>query len=295
MRPLALISGLALALNAAAANAMEFEAHRNGSNVLILASGDILPGDDAKLHQFVQSLPPGTTLTGITLTSMGGSPFEAVRMATTIRTTGLKTAVIGDGCSAACFVMFAAGSIRLVFDDARVGVQSADGVDTGAPPANGLLARKAAELGVPAAIIGKMVNTPSTRVTWLTRQDLLSMHTQFLRSDDSGDRSGSALQPGGAAPPPPSSNQQASAQTPSFAAGRAARMDYEQWYGSLDGEYKQGAGWWASHRSAGRVTCTTEPHTATWMLGCSGAQRRLEPADQRRRTDADFRAGWNSL
>ena len=64
------------------------------SQGVIIASGEIQPGDDEKLHSLVAALPGNTVLTGILLNSPGGSLVEGVRMATTIRNTGLATAAV---------------------------------------------------------------------------------------------------------------------------------------------------------------------------------------------------------
>jgi hypothetical protein len=81
-------------------------------------------------------------------------------------------------CSSACFLMFAAAPRRFTAPDALIGVHSAseDGQETGTSMAITIaMARAAAELAVPAAIIGKLVETPPNRATWLTPVDLASM------------------------------------------------------------------------------------------------------------------------
>ena len=83
-------------------------------------------GDDAKLHAVVGNLPANTTLVGIALNSPGGNYVEGVRLATSIHNSHVKTAVMPNGiCASACFLMFAGGDIRLLFEGARVGVHSA--------------------------------------------------------------------------------------------------------------------------------------------------------------------------
>ncbi len=147
------------------------------------ASGDITPGDDEKLHRFVASLPADTNLVGVALSSRGGNLLEGLRLATTVRNTRLSTGVAGQ-CASACFLVFAGGAGKLVLDGARIGVHSAsyEGAEnTLSQAVTTQMARKAAEFGVPAAIIGKMVTTPPDHMTWLTRDDLLSMSVRFER------------------------------------------------------------------------------------------------------------------
>ena len=94
-----------------------------------------------------------------------------------------------------------------------------------------------------------------------------------------------------AAPPPMSA---------SYDAGRQARIAYESWFAGLaDGPFKEGAAFWAANRSLkhppecrqqGNIVPTTD-----WDTGCNEAQTRLRPADLSRKTNPDFRWGWNSL
>lgn len=276
MRALVLICALALALDARVATAMEFRTQRTegSGSVLIIATGEIFPGDDEKLHGVLGSMPAGTEPSGITLSSPGGDLAEALLLATTIRNRELMTAVTGQGCASACFLLFAAGTVRYVYDDAKVG----------APGASPLpIASRSAELGVSAEILDKMARTPPSRVAWLTRADLESMGV-LLRTTRT--------------PNAPAPAQSASQQKPAFEAGRAARVEYEKWRASLEGEFKQGAEWWAAHRSTAakdKLSCATEPHSATWVLGCIGAEKMLKPIDVRRLSEPEFRAGWNSL
>jgi hypothetical protein len=83
--------------------------------------------------------------------------------------------------------------------------------------------------------------------------------------------------------------------TASYARGRQARTDYEQWYSNLpEGSYKDGASFWATHRSdkPAPPSCAGSPE---WVAGCVAARVRLAPSDLRRTSDNDFWLGWNSL
>lgn len=77
--------------------------------------------------------------------------------------------------------MFAAGNEKYVSYSASVGVHGAldeDGRETNAAAAGTVsMARIVKDLGVPAAIIGKMVVTPPESIVWLTPDDLRSMGT----------------------------------------------------------------------------------------------------------------------
>lgn len=88
----------------------------------------------------------------------------------------------------------------------------------------------------------------------------------------------------------------AAALTPSYAQGRQARIDYEQWFIGLPaGQYLNGAAFWASNRSLKlQPTCTNQAQPA-WQSGCVDSRARLAPADRRRNTEPNFWWGWNSL
>jgi hypothetical protein len=88
---------------------------------------------------------------------------------------------------------------------------------------------------------------------------------------------------------------QQAATTASYAQGRQARMEYEQWYSNLpESAYKGGAQFWATHRSdkPAPPSCTGPPE---WVAGCVAARVRLAPSDVRRTSDKNFWLGWNSL
>ena len=83
--------------------------------------------------------------------------------------------------------------------------------------------------------------------------------------------------------------------TASYAQGRQARIEYEQWYCKLpESRYKGGASFWATHRSdkPAPPNCMGSPE---WVAGCVAARVRLAPSDLRRITDKDFWSGWDSL
>jgi hypothetical protein len=85
------------------------------------------------------------------------------------------------------------------------------------------------------------------------------------------------------------------ATTPAYAQGRQARLDYEHWYNGLAaGDYRDGAAFWATHRSdkPAPPSCVG---TTNWIAGCLAARARLTMIDFNRGTDKDFWFGWNSL
>jgi ATP-dependent protease ClpP protease subunit len=98
-----------------------------------------------------------------------------------------------------------------------------------------------------------------------------------------------------AAPSPPPAVDGTS--STAFAAGRQARLSYEAWFNNLpDSDYRRGAEFWAANRSlTPPPSCTQAAMSADWQSGCFAGQTHLAYSDARRRTEKDFRAGWNSL
>ena len=90
---------------------------------------------------------------------------------------------VGQGatCASACFLIFAAGETKFANYTAQIGVHGAsdqtgrETAQSGAATVS--MARVAKELGVPAAIIGRMVVTPPNEMVWLSPADLQSMGT----------------------------------------------------------------------------------------------------------------------
>ena len=89
-----------------------------------------------------------------------------------------------------------------------------------------------------------------------------------------------------------------SAQLSSAGRGLADRQTWEKWFASLSGDEREGAAWWAAHRSLpfhGPCGSARDNPTADWTAGCLNAEQMLEPFDRLRKTDPQYRLGWNSL
>jgi hypothetical protein len=99
--------------------------------------------------------------------------------------------------------------------------------------------------------------------------------------------------------PPPSTVAAGACSSTSaaFQQGQADRQSWETWFNSQVGEYRSGAEYWASHRSLTNPgSCNSSPPStgAEWGAGCTAAQQRLAPSDARRKTEPDYRRGWNN-
>lgn len=330
IRRLAIVA--ALAAVPGPVGSMQFETLRlQGGGYAIIGAGPINIGDDARLHQMVGTLPANTELVAVGLNSAGGSVVEAGRLAATIRASGLPTIVVdGHTCVSACFLLFAAGTDRAAGEGARIGVHSASdaGRDTFMAQAiTTAMAREAATYGVPANIIGRMVTARPDEMAWLSPGELRQMGVTILPSERGsaaagGYQPGSALIPGRAAlaplgpspaqpaPSAPAASPQAaalpSAVSPAaqpevsagFRDGRRDRTAWEQWFGGLAGDAREGALWWSSVRSQAarnRITCSSSANaTPGFTQGCAAAANLLAPFDRRRLSEPEYRAGWNS-
>jgi hypothetical protein len=156
------------------------------ARVVISIVGEIVPGDaDAFIDLVKKANAAGRFVANVRLNSPGGNLLEGVRLADTIKTAKIATNVGQSAmCASACFLVFAAGSEKNASYGAQIGVHGAsspDGEETvqsGAATVS--MARVAKELGVPPAIIGRMVVTPPDQMVWLSSQDLQSMGVILL-------------------------------------------------------------------------------------------------------------------
>ncbi|MBX9825884.1 MAG: hypothetical protein K2Y27_12920 [Xanthobacteraceae bacterium] len=148
--------------------------------------GDIVVGDADKIREIIKSSnDAGRLVTTIRLNSAGGSLLESVRIAGILRYAKTATAVLdGAKCASACFIIFAAGSEKYAHYSAQLGVHGASeagGRETVQSNAATIsMAKVTKELGVPPAIIGKMVVTPPTQMVWLSVDELRSMGTSMI-------------------------------------------------------------------------------------------------------------------
>jgi hypothetical protein len=83
----------------------------------------------------------------------------------------------------------------------------------------------------------------------------------------------------------------------SFDQGLAHRAEFEQWFASLSGDFRRGVDWWTGHRSLPHAGACNSPAAAMnqqFTLGCEAAKAGLTAKDVKRKSDPDYRRGWNS-
>ena len=184
---------LALSLVAAAPDAFSAdlaEVTAKDGKVIAVLTGTIAEGDADRLKAATRAANKGGRLVyAIRLNSPGGNLAEGVRLADVIRQAKMATSVTaGATCASACFIAFAAGSEKFVNHAAMLGVHGASdksGRETpNATAATVIMARVLKELGVPPAIIGKMVITPPSDMVWLSPDELRSMGAMMTGKPD---------------------------------------------------------------------------------------------------------------
>lgn len=157
------------------------------NKVIINLVGEIALGDrDALATEIKNTNALGRIVSGVRLNSPGGSLAEGMSLAQLVRTARISTSVPATArCASACFLVFAAGEAKYVNYSAEVGVHGAS-LRGGGESAEGtvLMARYVKELGVPEAIIGKMVITPASEMVWLSVDDLKSMGSTMVGKPD---------------------------------------------------------------------------------------------------------------
>lgn len=154
--------------------------------ITVAITGEITPGDTSAFTAIVkQANDAGKFVANIRLNSEGGNLLEGVKLADAIRFGKMSTNVGRNAtCASACFLMFAAGATKFATYGAQIGIHGASdesGRETLSSNAATIsMAKIAKELGVPAAIIGRMVVTPPSDMVWLSPQELQSMGVTMM-------------------------------------------------------------------------------------------------------------------
>jgi hypothetical protein len=157
--------------------------------VVITIIGELEEGDAEHFGATMKLMKSqNKPVSSIALNSIGGSLVEAVEIAEVIQFEKLATIVRqGAKCASACFLIFAAGQPKLAGYNSQIGVHGASDEkrEESALTSTATLsmARVANKLGVPAAIIGRMVITRPNEMLWLSPAELQSMGTTMVSGD----------------------------------------------------------------------------------------------------------------
>jgi hypothetical protein len=294
------------------ARAMQFQAIAvTPTETVVDGRGPIVPGDSDRLSAALVAVPQsGRTLLALALDSGGGNVAEAKQMVATIRSRQVPVVIAHNSqCASACFLMFAASPHRLAATDALIGVHSAsqNGAETDTSLAvTTLMARDAAELGVPTSIIGKMVQTTPGRVEWLDPHDLALMQAtvfdgeplaalhQTVPASIRRDVTPSTQPAPLTATSIPSGPATSAA---AFNAGRDDRRNWDAWIGGLRGAYREGAVLAQTQMYESQPGICYGPNNLNrgdYTLGCDMARQRLAPLVAKLRSNTDYATGWNT-
>lgn len=80
---------------------------------------------------------------------------------------------------------------------------------------------------------------------------------------------------------------------PLYQKGLAARAAWEQWFSSLQGDFKTGAFYWAGQRSLAHPGSCRQMDD-DFFNGCTAAKERLAVSDAMRQTEPQYKLGWNA-
>ena len=82
----------------------------------------------------------------------------------------------------------------------------------------------------------------------------------------------------------------------SFDVGLSDRASWQQWFNAQQGDFRVGAYYWFEQRRLPHPEpCINAANSQAWQDGCVAAQRRLALSDARRRSEPDYKRGWNSF
>jgi hypothetical protein len=115
-------------------------------------------------------------------------------------------------------------------------------------------------------------------------------------------RGWNAYSPGTSPAPAATATPPAAEPSRAYAEGLADRQAWEHYFSLLSGPEKEGAEWWAAHRSdPNNPSCSTlkaeryqNPKVGEVVAGCLQAKRQLDPTDKRRLAEPAYRQGWRS-
>lgn len=103
--------------------------------------------------------------------------------------------------------------------------------------------------------------------------------------------------PAGVAPAPAAASPAEPEPSAAYQQGQTDRQTWETWFDTLTGDYRAGAEYWAGQRSLPNPgSCTAVPSSsgAGWTAGCFAARQKLTSWDLRRKTEPEYRLGWNN-
>jgi hypothetical protein len=172
-----LTAALLLAGLAEPAGAFQVKRMDTGSGVVLRLRGDVRPGDYGRLKAVLQD----AAVVGLEIRSGGGSLEAGFDIARVVQERGLVVYASRE-CDSVCAVIFFAARERYMGRGCRIGVHSVSNgrgkEDADSARATLRMSRVLVRLGVPHSIIGKIVATPPTAITYLDNRDLAALNVR---------------------------------------------------------------------------------------------------------------------
>lgn len=139
-------------------------------------SGEVLPGDTARLTELVRRKPADAwhAMGRIELAISGGDTAEALLLADTLAALYPHTVTTAD-CTGACAIVWLAGAWRLL-PAGRIGLQQATGIAPDRLPTDGLR-NYLFKQGLPAPVYERWMARRTGGVYWLSGQEVNSTGT----------------------------------------------------------------------------------------------------------------------
>src|SRR5215218_6355802 len=172
---LVLVGPFVLILLIQPARALQIERVRTDLGIVLKLRGDFRVGDFRRLETFLQD----ASLVGLEIKSGGGSLEEGLDIARVVRDKALVVYASKE-CDSACALIFFAAKERYIGRRCKIGVHSVSnhrGKEDGDSVRTTVqMSRLLVGLGVPPSVIGKLVATPPTKMTYLDNRDLLELN-----------------------------------------------------------------------------------------------------------------------
>lgn len=164
-------------LSSGTCSALEIRRVTACSGVVLRLRGDFKDGDYAR---FKSQFRRKDAVIGLDLSSDGGDFEDGMRIANLARQKRL-TVYVSKNCNSVCAAVFFAAAKRYIAQNAKVGVHSVsnyrDIEDLSSMRLTLELARISAKLGAPESVIGKLVTTRPSNISYLDGPDLSGLDT----------------------------------------------------------------------------------------------------------------------
>jgi hypothetical protein len=285
---------IALAFAAFQSYAADFVYNLEANNqISIVISGVIQNGDSKRFTSFLQDMQEHGHIYVIFLNSVGGAVMEAGKIADLIIDARIATAVGNQAkCMSACVILFMAGPYghRYIGEGAVIGLHSAsnqqDEEDIITLGTTAIMARYLKGRGMSEPLIARMISTTPENIYQLSIPELQASGVAIVSTSGTV----AHARPNSS----PSTPQAAPSEgSPSYQKGFQDRTSWEQWVAAQAGSFRSGIEFWASQRSLPNpASCNTSYPIFT--AGCEAAKQKIAPYDVLRKSDLDYRAGWNA-